>query len=201
MEIDFFLFRHGQTDWNLQKKCQGSTDIPLNQTGIDQANELATFMKRYPLDAIFTSHLKRAHRTAQIISEIHNIPLFIEKDLRETFFGEMEGMFVNDIIAHVGEKFWHQFRDMHNNDPNIALPGGENRGSVSTRMERVLKTVVEEGKYSCVGISTHGSALVNVLRLYWEDSREFPHIGNCALFHLKYDPDEGFKPIGFLYNN
>lgn len=201
MEIDFFLFRHGQTDWNLQKKCQGSTDIPLNQTGIDQAMELAALMELYPLEAIFTSHLQRAHETARIISESQSIPLIVEKDLRETFFGEMEGKFMDDIIAHVGEEFWHQFRDMTNTDPDIALPGGENRGSVSSRMEGVLKSVIEEGQYSRVGISTHGSALVNLLRLYWDPSQEFPHIGNCALFHLKYHPEEGFKPIGFLNNN
>jgi len=198
VEVDFYLFRHGQTDWNLQKKCQGSTDIPLNQTGIDQAKGLAEFMSNHPIEAIFTSHLKRAHETARILSKTQEVPLIIEENLRETFFGEMEGKFMDDIISHVGEDFWNSFRDFQNTDPDICLPGGETRGSVTNRMKSVLESIINEGKYKRVGISTHGSALVNLLRLFWDQSKDFPYIGNCSLFHLKYHEKFGFISVDFL---
>lgn len=198
MEVDFFLFRHGQTDWNLEHRCQGSTDIPLNETGFEQARELAKFMERIHLDAIFTSHLKRAYETAKIISEAKNIPLIIDKGLQETFFGEMEGKIIDDIVTHVGEELWHSFRDLKNSDPKICLPGGETRGAVTERMSGVLDKIIEEGKFKSVGISTHGSSLLNLLRIFWNESEQFPHIGNCSLFHLKYDKSAGFKSVKLL---
>ncbi|TNE97341.1 MAG: histidine phosphatase family protein [Deltaproteobacteria bacterium] len=198
MEVDFFLFRHGQTDWNLEQRCQGSTDIPLNHTGIEQAKGLAEFMKDIHLDVVFSSHLKRAHETAKIITESKKIPLIVEKDLRETFFGEMEGKFMTDIVSHVGEDFWNSFRDFENTDPNLSLPGGETRGSVVERMSGVLDKIILEGQYKSVGISTHGSALVNLLRLFWDRSQGFPYIGNCSLFHLKYNRESGFKEVTLL---
>ncbi len=198
MEVDFFLFRHGQTDWNLEHRCQGSTDIPLNETGIEQAKELARFMENITLDAVFTSQLQRAHETARIITESKSIPLIVDEGLRETFFGDMEGKIVDDIITHVGEELWHAFRDLKNSDPSICLPGGETRGSVTERMAGVLDRIIEDGQYKSVGISTHGSSLLNLLRIFWNEAEEFPHIGNCSLFHLKYDKESGFKSISLL---
>ncbi|MCO4792243.1 MAG: histidine phosphatase family protein [Bacteriovoracaceae bacterium] len=196
--MDFYLFRHGQTDWNFEKKCQGSTDIPLNDTGRNQAVGLADFMENIPLEIIFTSHLKRAHETAQIVSSAKKVPLEINKDLRETFFGEMEGLFLDDIVKHVGEEYWNQFRDVLNKDRGLCLPGGETRGEVTDRMSAVLETLIDQNQYQSIGISTHGSALVNLLKIYWEEGRVFPKVGNCSLFHLKYEKEKGFIPVGFL---
>ena len=71
MKVDkkeFFLFRHGQTDWNLKKRCQGHTDIPLNKNGIKEAEELSIKLESTPLQVIYSSDLKRAVETAEVIS-------------------------------------------------------------------------------------------------------------------------------------
>ena len=60
LSLNFYFFRHGQTDWNLEFRCQGHTDTDLNETGRKQAETLASFMKEIPLDVIYSSDLKRA---------------------------------------------------------------------------------------------------------------------------------------------
>ncbi|PKR76884.1 histidine phosphatase family protein [Halalkalibacillus sediminis] len=91
------LIRHGETDWNKQKRLQGATDIPLNDTGIQQANEVRRLLRDSDWDLIVTSPLSRAKRTAEIINEDLQLPLLELDELKERSFGIGEGMFFEDI--------------------------------------------------------------------------------------------------------
>ena len=88
-----YIVRHGETDWNRMKKVQGHTDIPLNDYGRHLAEETAEGMKEIPLDLGYTSPLKRARETAEIILAGRNIPLIDEERIKEIGFGRYEGMF------------------------------------------------------------------------------------------------------------
>ena len=86
----FYLVRHGQTDWNRAGKIQGTTDIPLNETGRQQAEQLATVLKErsgYPaktrIDAVYASPLARAFQTAEILAKEEKLPLRRLAGLRE----------------------------------------------------------------------------------------------------------------------
>ena len=90
----FYLVRHGQTDWNRAGKIQGTTDIPLNETGRQQAEQLATVLKErsgYPaktrIDAVYASPLARAFQTAEILAKEEKLPLRRLTGLRERDFG------------------------------------------------------------------------------------------------------------------
>lgn len=90
----FYLVRHGQTDWNRAGKIQGTTDIPLNETGRQQAEQLAAVLKErsgYPagtrIDAVYTSPLARAFQTAEILAKEGKLPLRRLTGLRERDFG------------------------------------------------------------------------------------------------------------------
>jgi probable phosphoglycerate mutase len=100
------LVRHGQTDWNLDRRIQGSTDIPLNETGRGHARDAAAILARDTHHAIYASPLIRAHETAQIIARSIGLddPELVP-DLREREFGEAEGMLVTDYIDRYGD--WH----------------------------------------------------------------------------------------------
>lgn len=87
----FLFIRHGETDWNRQGRMQGSNDIPLNQTGIEQAFSAATLLKPYPIKKIVTSPQIRAKHTADIISQAFGAAVHLEPDLRERHFGDYEG--------------------------------------------------------------------------------------------------------------
>jgi uncharacterized phosphatase len=86
------IVRHGETDWNSIGRLQGSTDVPLNEKGIQQAKESGEYLKDSQWDVIITSPLQRAKRTAQIINSYIDIPLVVMDDFKEKYFGVGEGL-------------------------------------------------------------------------------------------------------------
>jgi broad specificity phosphatase PhoE len=99
----FCLVRHGQTDWNLEGRYQGQSDVPLNQTGRAEAQSLAGRLKGKSFAAIYTSDLQRARETAEIMAEVLTLPVTLEPLLREINQGEWEGQFVEAIKARFAE--------------------------------------------------------------------------------------------------
>lgn len=87
----FYFVRHGNTDWNKENRMMGQIDIPLNQIGIGQANALAEKLAHLDISHIFSSPLKRAIQTSEIIAKPDNIPTTIIEELKNVFAGPMEG--------------------------------------------------------------------------------------------------------------
>ena len=73
--MKIYLVRHGQTDWNYQKKIQGQQDVDINEQGIRQAEKLAEILKNVPFEYAVCSPLTRAHHTAEILLKYHSVPL------------------------------------------------------------------------------------------------------------------------------
>lgn len=94
--IPFWFLRHGETDWNARGLSQGSTDIPLNAVGIEQARRAALTMQGKGVVTIVASPLVRAHRTAQAVAEVLKLPVQLDPDLQEVNFGEQEGQPMGD---------------------------------------------------------------------------------------------------------
>ncbi len=95
--IPFWFLRHGETDWNTQGLSQGTTDIPLNAVGIEQARRAAaTFAAGIQVTTIIASPLVRARVTAATVAEALQLPLEIDAGLREVEFGEQEGLPMGD---------------------------------------------------------------------------------------------------------
>ena len=84
--------RHGETDWNAERRFQGHADVPLNARGLAQAQELADRLAAEALDAIYTSDLSRARVTAEIVSTRLGVPAVVDPDLREIDVGAVEGL-------------------------------------------------------------------------------------------------------------
>lgn len=90
--MKLYVMRHGETDWNLKKLYQGQTDVPLNETGLRQAE--AAKEKVWPgmADLIFCSTLSRARQTAAAVNGVLNVPVIYRADMKERYFGEWEGL-------------------------------------------------------------------------------------------------------------
>ncbi len=86
------LIRHGQTQWNSERRVQGRTDIPLNEKGRAQAQRIAERLKGEAFDAIYASPLLRASETAKIIAQYHSLPVEADGDIIEIQFGKWEGL-------------------------------------------------------------------------------------------------------------
>lgn len=139
----FYFLRHGQTDWNLQRRCQGQTDIPLNATGINQAQNAKALLADIPIATICASPLGRARQTAEIINEELNCPLVLIEGLQEIGFGSMEG-----------QPFTH---DSHNS----LIADAQNWGGekLNDFVDRVVEAVEEASTYpGPVLIVAHGGA-------------------------------------------
>ena len=91
------LARHGQTEWNLQIRFQGRTNIQLTETGKKQAHSLAERLSSWPAEIIYTSPLDRARYTASAISERHNLTPIVLPEIEEINFGQWEGQSINSL--------------------------------------------------------------------------------------------------------
>ena len=111
--MNIYFVRHGQTDWNIQNRLQGSSDIPLNSTGIEQAHILADKLRSTHFDYIISSPLNRALNTANIINQNRNIPLTIDDSLVERGFGCLEGIKGDEYDKNL---FWDYAKDYHYKD-------------------------------------------------------------------------------------
>jgi broad specificity phosphatase PhoE len=91
------LWRHGQTTWNVEHRFQGQTDIPLDETGVGQAERAARRLAVLRPVALFSSDLIRAQRTAAPLARLTGLPVTLDKDLRERFGGDWEGLADDEI--------------------------------------------------------------------------------------------------------
>ena len=89
--MEIYVVRHGQTDYNIKHVFQGHIDIPLNETGKKQAQEIALRFKDIDIDMILVSPLQRTIQTAEYISQVTDIPITVEERIIERSFGDMEG--------------------------------------------------------------------------------------------------------------
>jgi len=153
------LVRHGQTEWNLQGRYQGQSDVPLNRDGIAQAHSLARQLQGQTFAAIYSSDLKRAKETALIIADAMHLPVIFEPRLREINQGEWEGQQV-DKIRERYENLW-QMRSL---DPaGLRPPGGETVGELAERIQAALDDIAQLHPGLSVLIVSHGLALATAL--------------------------------------
>ena len=99
------LWRHGQTNWNIENRFQGHSDIPLNETGIKQAERAAPLLMNLKPSKIISSDLMRAQQTAAALSQITQLPIEIDPGLRETHGGNWEGKTGAENRAEDYERF------------------------------------------------------------------------------------------------
>ena len=110
MSKNLYIVRHGQTDWNLEHRKQGRTDIELNETGIKQAHITKEKLSGVPFDICFSSPLKRAAKTATIICE-EKTPIIYDDLLVERCFGKAEGTIQNGLPNASNYTFGNKYDD------------------------------------------------------------------------------------------
>lgn len=187
MQKKFYFFRHGQTDWNLEKRCQGHTDIPLNDLGRQQAERLADILIPHHPEHIYSSDLSRARETAEIFQRCFPIPLSISLDnrLREAHFGVAEGMLVEDSLNHFAGDIWESFRKV-DLESHQSFPQGESPYKVAQRLKSFIASTLNCTRYRSVAISTHGWSLRCFIQLLCPEFGEVS-IPNCVVYELIYD--------------
>jgi alpha-ribazole phosphatase len=153
------LVRHGQTDWNLEGRYQGQSDVPLNEKGLEQARSLIQQLNGQTFSAIYSSDLRRARQTAEHIAKYLELTLQIEPRLREINQGEWEGVLVDEIKARYAE-IWSK----RTVDPaNVRPPGGETVREVATRVHAALDDISRLFPTERVLIVSHGLSIATAI--------------------------------------
>ncbi|MDW8016510.1 MAG: histidine phosphatase family protein [Thermus sp.] len=178
---EIWLIRHGETDWNVQRRFQGHLDVPLSPVGIGQAFRLAQRLGKSQLafQGLFSSDLRRAKETAEPLASLLGLPLSPTPLLREIDVGALAGLSRAEAEARYPEFFqkaqedpWHTPR-----------PGGESMAQVARRLETFWENL-PPGRHLVV---THGgivrAALKLVLNLEGQAWRRF-HIPNTSITRI-----------------
>lgn len=173
---ELYLVRHGETDWNAARRIQGRTDIPLNETGRDQARRAGELLARRRWDAIYASPLGRAHETATIIaerlgmSEVTDVEALVERD-----YGEAEGMDFDAMQARYPE--------------GVRVPGQETRDEVAARVVPALLEFAVRHPSERVLVVSHGGVIRSVLQVAEPDTQH-PRITNASVHSFRVEDGE-----------
>ena len=170
--------RHGQTAWNLQGLVQGRTDIPLNNTGRQQAHDAAEQFKEigHEWDLVVSSTLRRAEETARIVSEVLNIPYGGKRSgLVEQNYGDAEGALVNEL---------------HETWPDRNFPNGEPDDAVGSRGLRALDELLDDYPENRILAVSHGGLIRRLIATTIGEAYEHvPRIPNVSVSTLRRDPE------------
>lgn len=191
MSARLLIVRHGQTDWNTDRRFQGQTDIPLNPTGEEQARAIARRMASETPAAIYASDLKRAWQTAEIIHQ--ELPsdgrmLSAEPRLREMCFGEWEGLTYDQIQALQPQLLPRWESDLEQTAP----PGGETLLELAERVQAVFQSIIAAHDDATVLLVAHGGPLQMLITQalglppgrFWQ-----VHLANASLSELSVYPE------------
>jgi broad specificity phosphatase PhoE len=155
----FWLIRHGQTDWNNEGRFQGTMDIPLNQNGINQANQFIKYLNGTHFNALYSSDLSRALQTAKIISGFINKEIIIDVRLRERNLGEWEGK----LLKEVQEEYKKAWNDLQNDPTEYRPLRGESVADCAKRMWAAADEIARTNPGGTVMIVSHGLALATLI--------------------------------------
>ena len=167
------LIRHGQTDWNLAARMQGRTDIPLNETGREQALLAASALAAEPWDVVVSSPLERARETAALIGSALGVPLGASyHDLIEQDFGQAEGTLVAELDAR-----W----------PDRDFAGKEPDEEVGRRGIRALDRIARDHRDARVLAVAHGTLIRHTLAaISGHEPRRYPRLDNASSSFVRF---------------
>ncbi|MBV8647529.1 histidine phosphatase family protein [Paludibacterium sp.] len=178
----FCLVRHGETDWNIERRLQGQIDIQLNDVGRQQAEQLSRALAHagHGFAALYVSDLARARQTADAIARHNGLAPIATPDLRERHFGPLQGLTYAEAEVRIPDTY-HQFKSR---DPAYVPGQGESLACFHRRVKDFLDQVATRHPGQTVLVISHGGVLDIAYRmasgLPLTHQRDFP-IPNAAL--------------------
>ena len=180
MPTTILFARHGETDWNLERRVQGHTDRPLNENGRAQARTLAEELAPVRVDAVYASDLTRARETAEIVAARRDLPVTTLAELREKHFGTWEGLTDEEVLLR------------HPRAREGPWGDGETSDELSARVLAAVRRIAAEHPAGQVLVVSHGGPLRALLRHCAVEANG--HVPNCHVVRLEVE-DGVFRPV------
>lgn len=186
--VRFCLVRHGETDWNAERRIQGQLDVALNAHGRAQARATAAQLVHHRFAAIYASDLMRAHATALAVAHRLNLPIIAERGLRERHYGAWQGHTYADLARTMPD----DYARFERRDTQHELPGGgESLSHFARRVGACLDKLAHSHAGEQILVVTHGGVLDIAYRLAvarpLDAARDF-EIPNAALNWIEHGP-------------
>lgn len=188
--------RHGETAWNVDARIQGHLDIPLNDTGLWQAERAGAALADERLDAIYSSDLQRALSTAQAVGQTTGCPVLPDAGLRERCFGSFEGRTFKEVEAEQPE----QALRWRKRDPDFVPDGGgESLAMLRSRIQHTVDRLASQHMGGQIALVAHGGVMDMLYRLATRQDLQAHRtweLHNAAINRLLWTP-EGLTLVGW----
>lgn len=159
MTTRLYIVRHGESQWNVLKKIQGSSNIDLSDDGIKQAYMLAKRLKNEKIDEIYSSDLNRAFNTAEIIANGRNLAVKKSKYLREMDFGDWEGHTSVELEKLYGDNY----RSWKINPQATIIDNGETLNEVQKRALNFVNKIIIDNNGDNILLVSHGTTIKSII--------------------------------------
>ena len=182
------LIRHGETEWNLSGRWQGHADSPLSARGVDQANALGERVKKEKFDFYYSSDLRRALHTSELVGDPSGMIAEPFPKLRERDLGVLEALNTDEMM----ERYPEVYASFRNDGPDFQVPKGESFRQFYNRCADAIEEIAEKHPGAKVALVTHGGVLGAVfryiLKLSLDSERNFVLL-NCSLNRIEKKKD------------
>ncbi len=182
---EIILVRHGETEWNVAEIFRGRIDIELNETGIKQARLLAEYLSDMKINAIHSSPLRRALKTAEMIARYHKLDVEITPGLIDFDYGEWQGL----PHQEVRDKYEELYAEWINRPDRVTMPAGESLNDVRERAMGVVNRVIAKYEGTVVLVSHRVVSKVLICALLGLDNSHFWNIkqDTCGTTIFSYE--------------
>ena len=182
---EIILARHGETRWNVEEIFRGRSDVELNETGIKQAELLAEHLSDSKIDAVYSSPLKRASKTAETIAGYHKLDAEIALDIIDFDYGKWQGL----PLQEVKDKYRELYSEWINSPDKVKMPDGESLKDVRKRAIGVVDNITARYEGTVVLVSHRVVSKVLICALLGLDNSHFWNIklDTCGITTFAYE--------------
>jgi len=183
--LAIILARHGETDWNVEEIFRGRIDVELNETGVKQAELLAGYLRDLRLTAIYSSPLKRALKTAELIASYHHLNIVVTDDLIDFDYGEWQGLSHQAVKDKHKELYAKWLKKPH----QVTMPAGESLDDVRRRAVGLVDKVIARHEGTVALVSHRVVNKVLICALLGLDNSHFWNIrlDTCGITTFIYE--------------
>jgi len=170
--IEIILARHGETEWNVAEVFRGRIDVELNETGLKQAELLAEYLSDVKINAIYSSPLKRALKTAEMIASYHKLDVEIAPGLIDFDYGKWQGLPHQEVKI----KYKELYAEWINSPDKVKIPTGESLDDIRKRAMGVVSNIIAKYRGTVVLVSHRVVNKVLICALLGLDNSHFWNI-------------------------